>query len=132
MPSVVLDERTWTAAYVSWNGATEHACWRLFSGAQPDALRALLDADGAHVSCDRTGFETKLELPPLSSTPEDAGSLRYFAVVAYDRDGVPLGGSEILDRETGKGTGFFVDLDSLRWAMRKGHYGAMAFAAVSA
>ncbi|GAA5864707.1 hypothetical protein JCM3774_006049 [Rhodotorula dairenensis] len=129
VPSVVLDEQIWTTAYVSWNGATEHASWRLFSGARPDALKALLDSDGAHISYDRKGFETELELPPLSSTPEGPDSIRYFAVVAYTREGVPLGGSEIIDRETGKGTGFFVDLDSLRWAMRKSHYGAMAFAA---
>lgn len=128
-PSLVLDQKTWTTAFVSWNGATEHASWRLFSGANPEELKALLDSDGAHISYDRTGFETELELPPLSSN--EAGSIRYLAVVAYDRYGVPLGGSEIIDRETGDGTGFFVDLDSVRWAMTKRHYGAIAFAAVS-
>ena len=131
-PSLVLDQKTWTTAFVSWNGATEHASWRLFSGANPEDLKALLDLDGAHISYDRTGFETELELPPLSSSASSEGSnIRYLAVVAYDRYGVPLGGSEIIDRETGDGTGFFVDLDSVRWAMKKSHYGAIAFAAVS-
>ena len=131
-PSLVLDQKTWTTAFVSWNGATEHASWRLFSGANPEELKALLDSDGAHISYDRTGFETELELPPLSSSASSEGSnIRYLAVVAYDRYGVPLGGSEIIDRETGDGTGFFVDLDSVRWAMKKSHYGAIAFAAVS-
>ncbi|KWU45675.1 hypothetical protein RHOSPDRAFT_32598 [Rhodotorula sp. JG-1b] len=129
-PSLVLDQKTWTTAFVSWNGATEHASWRLFSGANPEDLKALLDLDGAHISYDRTGFETELELPPLSSSASSEGSnIRYLAVVAYDRYGVPLGGSEIIDRETGDGTGFFVDLDSVRWAMKKSHYGAIAFAA---
>ncbi|GAA5979473.1 hypothetical protein JCM10908_002937 [Rhodotorula pacifica] len=128
-PSLKLDEENWTTAYASWNGATEHVSWRLFSGATPDQLNALLDTAGAHISYDRTGFETQLELPPLSSAAS-AGGIRYLAVVAYDRDGAPLGGSEIIDRETGRGTGFSIDLDSLHWAMKRSHYGAMAFAAV--
>ncbi|BGP53417.1 hypothetical protein JCM8202_001059 [Rhodotorula sphaerocarpa] len=128
-PSLVLDKESWTTAYVSWNGATEHASWRLYSGAKPESLKALLDADARQVAYDRTGFETRMDLPPLSSASSE-GSIRYLAAVAYDRQGKPLGGSEIIDRETGRGTGLYVDLDSLWWSQRRNHLGGGAFALV--
>lgn len=129
-PSLVLDETTWTDAFVSWNGATEHTEWRLYAGATPVSLRALLDSSGAHITYTRTGFETHLALPPLSDTPTE-GAIRYLAVVAYDREGKPLGGSEIIDREAGRGTGLYVDLDSLWWSQRRSHFGGASFALVS-
>jgi len=63
--------------YVSWNGATEVAAWRVRSGARADAL-----APGATVA--RTGFETRLPLP------SGAG---YLAVTALDAAGASLGES---------------------------------------
>lgn len=71
-----------------------------------------------------------MDLPPLSSASSE-GSIRYLAAVAYDRQGKPLGGSEIIDRETGRGTGLYVDLDSLWWSQRRNHLGGGVFALVS-
>lgn len=47
------------ALYVSWNGATEVAKWRLQSSHKPDNGRF---AD--HLSVKKTGFETRIEVPP--------------------------------------------------------------------
>jgi len=66
--------------YVSWNGATEVAAWRLDSGLRPGSLRA-----GSAVA--RTGFETALR-----TTPGD----KYAAAVALDASGHVLGRSKAI------------------------------------
>lgn len=45
-----------TTVYVSWNGATRVASWRVLGGAGPSSLRALRTAA-------RTGFETQIAVP---------------------------------------------------------------------
>jgi hypothetical protein len=60
--------------YVSWNGATEVAAWRLESGPTQSALRA--DA-----AVKRTGFETVLHVPP---------GHRWGRAVALDASGQVL------------------------------------------
>jgi len=64
--------------YVSWNGATDVAAWRLDSGPRPGALRA-----GTAVA--RKGFETALR-----TTPGD----KYARAVALDASGQVLGRSK--------------------------------------
>lgn len=63
--------------YVSWNGATDVAAWRLESGPRQSALRA--DA-----AVKRTGFETMLRVPP---------GQRFGRAVALDEAGHALGRS---------------------------------------
>jgi hypothetical protein len=64
-------------AYVSWNGATEVASWRVLSGATAAALSPALSAR-------RAGFETAIALP-------SAVNGRYVAVQALSASGVVLG-----------------------------------------
>jgi Arylsulfotransferase (ASST) len=52
-PALVVDDGV---AYVSWNGATEVASWRILAG--PDASRAY-----EVVTSPRTGFETSIRVP---------------------------------------------------------------------
>jgi hypothetical protein len=66
--------------YVSWNGATEVASWRLESGPRAGALRA-----GSAVG--RKGFETALR-----TTPGD----KYARAVALDASGHVLGRSKAI------------------------------------
>ena len=66
--------------YVTWNGATEVASWRLDAGPRPGALRA-----GSAVA--RHGFETALR-----TTPGD----KYARAVALDAAGHALGHSKTL------------------------------------
>jgi hypothetical protein len=66
--------------YVSWNGATEVASWRLESGAAPGSLRA-----GSAVP--RKGFETA-----LPTTPGD----KWARAVALDAAGHVLGRSNAI------------------------------------
>ena len=63
--------------YVSWNGATEVASWRLESGREPQALRP-------EATVPKSGFETAL---PLTA------GVRHVAAVALDAAGRPLGRS---------------------------------------
>ncbi|MBG6183111.1 hypothetical protein IWX65_001060 [Arthrobacter sp. CAN_A214] len=75
-PDVVVQENDGgSTAYVSWNGATGVAQWRLLTGA--DEATA---TEGATV--DRESFETEIPLP------EDAA---YVAVQALDASGNELG-----------------------------------------
>jgi Arylsulfotransferase (ASST) len=64
-------------AYVSWNGATAVAQWRLLGGSSPHALTPL-------TTVARNGFETAIA---VSTTP------RYLAVQALGAQGQPLGTS---------------------------------------
>ncbi len=65
------------AVYVSWNGDTRTATWRLLAGASPSALSPVATAT-------RTGFETTLR-PPAPA--------RYYAVQALDASGAVIGTS---------------------------------------
>ena len=66
--------------FVSWNGATEVASWKLEAGSTPEALRHVLTAP-------KTGFETRLALPH---------GARHVAAVGLDASGRRLGRSETL------------------------------------
>jgi hypothetical protein len=68
------------AAYVSWNGATEVAGWRLMGGANPDALAPLGTAG-------RSDFETKLTFP---------GTPGYVQAQALDATGKVIGLSAVV------------------------------------
>jgi hypothetical protein len=59
--------------YVSWNGATGVAAWRVLSGAGTDSMRPLAQAP-------RTGFETAIALPETIAGP-------YITVQALDLSG---------------------------------------------
>jgi outer membrane protein assembly factor BamB len=66
-----------TRAYVSWNGATGVARWRVLAGSSPDQLEAVGVAE-------RMGFETVIGLPHRD---------RYVAVEATDGSGATMGAS---------------------------------------
>jgi hypothetical protein len=68
--------------YVSWNGATAVARWRLEAGPSPRALRPLR-------SVARAGFETLLRAP---------ASAAFVAVAALDADGRVLASSPTVSR----------------------------------
>ena len=68
--------------YVSWNGATSVARWRLEAGASPHALRGLR-------SVPRSGFETLLRAP---------ASAAFVAVAALDAHGGVLASSPTRSR----------------------------------
>lgn len=78
-PAIVLNENS---AYVSWNGATEVAEWRLLAGGSPDDLRVVAAAI-------KRAFETGIPLPA------DAA---YVAVQAVAADGTVLATSKTLQR----------------------------------
>jgi hypothetical protein len=59
--------------YVSWNGATRVASWRVLSGASPDSLQAV-------VTSTKQGFETQIAIPAQP----------YVAVQALDAAGHTL------------------------------------------
>ena len=63
--------------YVSWNGATNVAAWRVLAGPRPDALAPVAEAP-------RTGFETAIALPASVTAP-------YGTVQALDGTGAVLG-----------------------------------------
>lgn len=65
------------AVYVSWNGATEVAAWRVLAGRHQSSLAAVATQS-------RTGFETVIAAD--STGP-------YFAVTAHDASGKQLGES---------------------------------------
>lgn len=74
----VQEDDAGPVAYVSWNGATEVAQWRLVAGD---------DADSAteQATADRDGFETSIPVP------DGATDAPYLAVEALDADGEVLG-----------------------------------------
>jgi Arylsulfotransferase (ASST) len=73
-PAVGASYRSGHAAvYVSWNGATEVAAWRILAGDAPTSLDPIMTSE-------KRGFETKVEI----------GAHRYVAVQALDRSGHPL------------------------------------------
>jgi Arylsulfotransferase (ASST) len=68
-----------TNVYVSWNGATQVASWRVLAGPAPDALEAAATAN-------KQGFETQI---PIAAAP-------YVAVQALDDAGGTLGTSSVV------------------------------------
>src|SRR5208283_176274 len=81
LPSVAVSvaPRDSLRVYLSWNGATDVARWRLQAGASPSVLApALTSADG--------GFETVLRLP---------GAVRFVAAEALDENGRVLARSRV-------------------------------------
>ncbi len=71
-----------TSAYMSWNGATEVARWRVLGGKTSGALKPLKTKPWS-------GFETSIALP---------GAPRYLAVQALDTRGRVLGESQAMPR----------------------------------
>jgi hypothetical protein len=76
---------TGRAAYVSWNGATDVARWRLLAGEANDDLTVVRTVP-------KRGFETAIQLPPKGRLS------RYVAVEAIGRDGRVLGTSPTIKR----------------------------------
>ena len=68
-----------TNVYVSWNGATDVASWRVLAGPAPDALEAVVTAT-------KQGFETQI---PIACQP-------YVAVQALDDAGRALATSSVV------------------------------------
>lgn len=68
-----------TVTYVSWNGATAVAQWRLLAGAGAHALSPVVDVP-------RSGFETRIAVPTMP---------RYLAVQALGAQGQVLGTSAV-------------------------------------
>jgi hypothetical protein len=79
-PSVVTTTQgTTTNVYVSWNGATQVASWRLLAGSTADALQAV-------VTTTKQGFENQIA---IATEP-------YIAVQALDAAGRPLATSSVV------------------------------------
>jgi hypothetical protein len=80
-PAVVAGTRAGhVVAFVSWNGATEVARWRVFGGESADSLAPLGDGEWRD-------YETKLELP---ATPA------FIQIQALDATGDVLGSSAVV------------------------------------
>lgn len=77
---VVKHDNGSTVAYVSWNGATDVASWRVQAGPSADRLAAAGTAP-------RSGFETKITVPHLHS---------HVQVEALDAEGRALGRSPVV------------------------------------
>jgi hypothetical protein len=71
--------RTRPVVYVSWNGATQVASWRILTGPSPTRLAAA-------ASRPRLGFETAISLPPSAAA-------RYVEAQALDATGAVIGAS---------------------------------------
>jgi hypothetical protein len=70
-----------SAVFVSWNGATRVATWKLFAGTKPNKVT------GRVATVKRTGFETKLRT-------KNKGP--YYQAKAYDSHGKLLGASAVV------------------------------------
>jgi hypothetical protein len=80
-PAIAIGEQgegSGTPVYMSWNGATNVASWRVLAGASPEQLSPVATAS-------RNGFETEIEAP---------GEPAYVAVQALDSSGALLGTSK--------------------------------------
>ncbi|HSC04386.1 MAG TPA: arylsulfotransferase family protein [Solirubrobacteraceae bacterium] len=79
-PSVTITSQGTTAnVYVSWNGATRVASWRVLAGSAPNALQAV-------VTSSKQGFESQIA---IATQP-------YVAVQALDAAGHTLGTSSVV------------------------------------
>jgi hypothetical protein len=90
LPDAVVDENY---VYVSWNGATEVASWRLeiWDGADQEDMHFDTAVDGGIVV--KEGFETEIKLP--STVTENI----YFRIVALDTQGNVLGTTQVLRKQ---------------------------------
>ena len=79
--TAVVENATTTMVYVSWNGATEVGSWILYKSTANGTTMELV------ASTLRQGFETMLTYPGFAS---------YVVVEALDRDGKPLGESQVV------------------------------------
>lgn len=95
-PSLLLED---SKLYMSWNGATEIATWLLVGSDEDENLKHTEEAknhdeprgiDGALVVV-KTGFETVYDVLKSSRLRQ------YVCVIAIDRNGTPLGTSNIVD-----------------------------------
>lgn len=82
--------------YMSWNGATEVDTWLLLgsdANLQEEITNEELDTRGIEdtVLVGKTGFETEYQLVAGD------GLGRFVRVVALDREGLPLGTSDVVD-----------------------------------
>lgn len=84
--------------FVSWNGATEVAAWRLERGNGSSTRE--MEFDMVRV-VEKEGFETEMELPPDFSTT-------YYRVVALNRRNDILGTTELLGAQPNRSLGDFV------------------------
>ncbi|KAF3392710.1 hypothetical protein F1880_008788 [Penicillium rolfsii] len=91
LPDVAVVE---DSVSVSWNGATEVASWRL-EGWDGGSLENMVFTAVDQV--DRTGFETKIPLPPEITS--------FFRIRAIDVDGDIIGTTEILKRDASSSRG---------------------------
>lgn len=87
------------SVFVSWNGATEVATWRLeaWDGASLDNVTFV-----AVDQVERTGFETQIPFPPEVTS--------YFRVCAMNIEGEVLGITEILSRGPSSSGGSYVSV----------------------
>jgi hypothetical protein len=76
---VATSQGTTANVYVSWNGATRVASWRVLAGSAANALQAV-------VTTGRQGFETQI---PIATQP-------YVAVQALDAAGRTLATSSVV------------------------------------
>lgn len=87
-----------SSIFVSWNGATEVAAWRLERGNASSAGE--MEFDMVRV-VEKEGFETEIELPEDFSTT-------YYRVVALNRQNHILGATELLGAPPNRSLADFV------------------------
>lgn len=87
-PSAALGPDS-ASVFVSWNGATEVATWRLQHSNEPFELAAEWKIKNLQTLPKKT-FETEFELP--------ASSKRYLRILAFDKDARVLGISNTVDQ----------------------------------
>lgn len=85
------------SVFVSWNGATEVAAWRLEAW---DGVSLSNTTFVAVDQVDRIGFETKIPFPPEVTS--------YFRVCALNASGDVLGVTDTLSRVSGSLSGRFI------------------------
>lgn len=83
-PQVAVEDGT---VYVSWNGATEVASWKIMTGTSQTDLTA------SSLLVARNGFETSAAVNT---------SVRYGAVEAWDRNGTVIGRTGTINLKTGQ------------------------------
>jgi hypothetical protein len=81
-PALAASAGSGTTLYASWNGATQVAAWRIFTGASPGAM-------SFDTTAPRRGFETTIWL---------RSTRRYFRVQAIDAAHRVLGTSPVITR----------------------------------
>ncbi|CAK4032131.1 Hypothetical predicted protein [Lecanosticta acicola] len=117
-PDLVLEG---SRLYFSWNGATEVDTWLLVGSDTADETdqpseRAIQDA----IVVGRTGFETVYRIC------KDDGLGQYVRAIALDKNGVALGGTNVVDTgdlATGRGKDYPDYEDSEEYHAQKGQHG---------